>query len=246
MTTDNAEPVLILIPGYWLGAWAWDEVVEHLHGARSRCLPLTLPGLDAKDSNRTWRTVDDQARMIEDILHEETLTGARCILVAHSGANAPVTLVLDHCPELVTRVVWVDSGPLASASATSPDHATEATGLPLPSFDDLGRVSSLTGLTQAHLERFRTRAVTEPAGVVDQPLRPGNSARLAVPTTMVCCSISSQQIRDLARASHPMFTEVARLKDVEFLDLPTGHWPMWSRPMDLATLLADIAAREHH
>lgn len=40
MTTniDNpaSNPTILLIPGHWLGAWAWDEVVEHLTGLGGR------------------------------------------------------------------------------------------------------------------------------------------------------------------------------------------------------------------
>lgn len=48
---------------------------------------------------------------------------------------------------------------------------------------------------------------------------------------------------ELAGAGHPMFTEVARLDEVEFVDLPTGHWPMWSRPRDLADVIAIAAGQ---
>jgi hypothetical protein len=32
------------------------------------------------------------------------------------------------------------------------------------------------------------------------------------------------------------------LRDVTWIDLPTSHWPMWSRPRDLAAILGDVAA----
>jgi len=34
-----------------------------------------------------------------------------------------------------------------------------------------------------------------------------------------------------------MFAEVSLLEHVETIDLPTGHWPMWSRPRDLAAVM---------
>ena len=43
---------------------------------------------------------------------------------------------------------------------------------------------------------------------------------------------------ELVKVGHPMFAEVANLKSVDYVDLPTGHWPMWSRPSDLAQILA--------
>ncbi len=235
MTTNTNEPTIILIAGHWLGAWAWDEVVEHLTAAGRRAIPMTLPGLDAADPERASRTLDDQAAAIEQVAASEEHP---VVIVAHSGANAPVSLVLDHHPELVRRVVWVDSGPAAPGSVFAPDCADE---LPLPPFDALKEQTSLDGLSTHDLERFRARAVPEPAPVLRQPVELSNDARLQVPTTLVCCSIPSSQVRELADAGHPMFAEVANLQHLDLVDLPTGHWPMWSRPEDLAQVLAAAA-----
>ena len=38
-------------------------------------------------------------------------------------------------------------------------------------------------------------------------------------------------------AGHPYVSELARVKDVEFVDLPTGHWPQFTRPRELATAI---------
>jgi len=163
------------------------------------------------------------------------------VIVAHSGANAPVSLVLDRHPELVRRVVWVDSGPVASGSVFAPDAPGDLDELPLPPFDALGEQAGLEGLTAEALERFRARAVPEPGPVIRGMVTLTNDARRAVPTTLVCCSIPSAQVMELADAGHPMFAEVSTLGDVDAVDLPTGHWPMWSRPGDLAHILAAAA-----
>jgi pimeloyl-ACP methyl ester carboxylesterase len=240
MTTQHPEPTLVLIPGYWLGAWAWDEVAAHLTTAGRRAMALTLPGLDAQDPRRASRTVDDQAAAIEHALRQESEAGRRCVVVAHSGANAPMSLVLDRHPELVDHVVWVDSGPATSAAFPAGDTTVDRAEVPLPPFEALAEQASLDGLDAAMLDRFRSRAVPEPGLVANQPVFLRNDQRFAVPATLVCCSIPSEQLLQLARAGHPMFAEVAQLRQVALLDLPTGHWPMWSRPDDLAELLATI------
>jgi len=238
MTTPNSSPITILIAGHWLGAWAWDDVLEHLRTDRSRTVAMTLPGLDADDPERATKTLDDQAAAILDVSEEQ-----RAFIVAHSGANAPVSLVLDRHPELVHRVVWDDSGPMATGSAFAPDLPEEVEELPLPPFDVLGKQASLDGLSTDDLERFRARAVPEPAPVLRQPVELTNNARHAVPTTLVCCSISSAQVLDMARAGHPMFAEVTNLRNVDVIDLPTGHWPMWSRSRELAAAIQSEASR---
>lgn len=234
MTTDTSKPIL-LIPGHWLGAWAWDEVSEHLTSSGHRAIPLTLPGLDETDTDRLTRTLDEQAAAIEQAAAGSS---GPVVVVAHSGANAPVSLVLDRHPELVSRVIWVDSGPAASGVAFAPDFPEDTEGLSLPPFEMLGEQASLEGLSVNVLERFRERAVSEPGAVLRQIVQLTNDARFEVPATFVCCSIPSSQVMELVKAGHPMFSGVANLKSVKYVDLPTGHWPMWSRPSELAQILA--------
>ena len=239
MTHSTTEQTIILIPGHWLGAWAWDEVVEHLRKAGRRAVPMTLPGLDSADHARASRTLDDQAASIERAMSQAGASAERpVIIVAHSGANAPVSLVLDRHPELVRRVVWVDSGPVAPGTVFAPDDVDE---LPLPPFEVLREQASLDGLSSEKLERFRGRAGPEPGAVRRQPVALTNEARLRVPTTLVCCSIPGDQVMELAGAGHPVFAEVTKLQHVDVVDLPTGHWPMWSRPDDLACVIAAAA-----
>ncbi len=244
MTTTTSSPTIILIAGHWLGAWAWDEVLEHLATEHSRVIAMTLPGLDGDDPERAAKTLDDQAAAVLDVITQLGVSGDRpAILVAHSGANAPVSLVLDRHPELVQQVVWVDSGPVATGSAFAPDIPEELEELPLPPFDVLAQQASLEGLSTEVLERFRARAVPEPGPVLRQSVELTNDARHKIRTTLVCCSIPSAQVLELARAGHAMFAEVANLEDLDVIDLPTGHWPMWSRPGDLAKAIGSAASR---
>ncbi|TFC01607.1 alpha/beta hydrolase [Cryobacterium adonitolivorans] len=244
MTTTTSSPTIILIAGHWLGAWAWDEVLEHLKTDRSRAIAITLPGLDGDDPEGAAKTLDDQAAAILDVIARlRESEDQPAIIVAHSGANAPVSLVLDRHPELVRRVVWVDSGPVAPGSVYAPDLPEEVEELPLPPFDVLAQQASLEGLSAEVLERFRARAVPEPGPVLRQPVELTNDARHTVRTTLVCCSIPSAQVLELARAGNAMFGEVANLEHVDVIDLPTGHWPMWSRPGDLAKAIQSAASR---
>ena len=231
-------PLIVLVPGHWLGAWAWDEVLAHLRTAGLRAVALTLPGLDDQDPRRSSRTLEEQAAAIQAVV-ESVPEGV--VLVGHSGANAPVSLVLDRTPELIRRVVWVDSGPVAPGNVFAPDLAESVEELPLPSFDALGERASLEGLSTDDLDRFRARAVPEPGPVLRAAVQLTNDARLRVPTTLVCCSIPGTRVLELAQVGDPMFAEVARLEHVEVIDLPTGHWPMWSRSTDLAEAIREAA-----
>ncbi len=243
MTNTAPDPTVLLVAGHWLGAWAWDEVVEHLRADGVHPVAMTLPGLDRDDPDRTRRTLDDQAAAIADALTRVGASEALPVtIVAHSGANAPVSLVLDRHPERIRRVVWVDSGPVSPGDVFAPELPAEADEFALPPFDVLGQQASLDGLSADVLDRFRAHAVPEPGPVLREPVVLVNDARREVRTTMVCCSIPSAQVRELARAGHPMFAEVASLAHLDVVDLPTGHWPMWSRPRDLAEVIRAAAS----
>ena len=228
------DTTVILVPGFWLGAWAWEETEEHLRATGHRTLALTLPGLDPTDPDRASATPDDQAQPLLDALAE----AEPAVLVAHSGANVPVTIALDRRPSLVRRVIWVDSGPVGNGNIVNPEAPADLVELPLPEFSVLDEDASLDGLSQEMLDTFRRRAVPEPGAVITTPIRLGNNARYAVPTTLICNSIPGTQLLEMAEAGHPMAAELSQYQDLTAVDLPTGHWPMWSRPKELADAIA--------
>lgn len=232
---------ILLAPGFWLGAWAWDEVAPELRRRGDEVVALTLPGLDETDPDRLSATLETQAQAVIDAVPQ----GETVVLVAHSGGAAPAYLAIDRAPELFRRAIYVDSAPLPNGfviNSALDIAAREWTLPPWPELEAAG--NSLAGLDEAALARFRERAVPEPASVAAAPLRLSDSdARLAVPATVICSSMTAdlvQKLRDNGDA--PIFAELARI-DAEYVDLPTGHWPMWSRPKELAELIHTIANR---
>ncbi len=43
------------------------------------------------------------------------------------------------------------------------------------------------------------------------------------------------------KEGYPFVAGLAELRKVTYIDLPTSHWPMWSRPEDLARIIGDVA-----
>ncbi len=115
--------------------------------------------------------------------------------------------------------------------------------LPMPSWDELENVcgASLEGLGEQRRELMRSRAVAQRLGTYTQPLRLGaNAARGVLPKLLITNSFPLAQVKELIASEHPWFRELAG-PEWRLVELPTGHWPMFSRPVDLAELLLDIA-----
>jgi pimeloyl-ACP methyl ester carboxylesterase len=239
-TTTRTLPSIVLVPGYWLGGWAWDRVADELRARGHHVTAVTLPGLDPADPDRASATLGQQADALHAVV-QAAAEGSSVVLVAHSGAGYPTSLLLDRDPAAVARVVYVDSGPAGDGSAFDASVPPAVEEVPLPPFDQLGQGASLEGLSADDLQRFRDRAVPEPGPVVRAPVDLHNDARRDVPTTVIACSLSSEVMMQMVREGHPMMAEVANLRDLELVDLPTGHWPMWSRPTDLAVAIAEVA-----
>ncbi|MBH0780271.1 alpha/beta fold hydrolase [Nocardia bovistercoris] len=231
---------VVLIPGFWLGAWAWDEVGERLRERGHEVCALTLPGLDPEDAHRLDATLADQARAIVAAIGPD----GDAVLVAHSGGAVPAYLATDRAPERVRHAIYIDSAPIPDGFVLRDDLGS-AREFALPSWAELeAEGNSLTGLDDKALARFRERAVSQPASIAGAPLELSEStARLAVPTTVVCTSIAADLVGQLSTSGEaPIFSEVPRVGAV-LVDLPTGHWPMWSEPDALAELVDGIVGQ---
>lgn len=225
---------IILVPGFWLGAWAWDEVAEILRGAGHDVTPLTLPGLKSIDQERSHIRLADHVNAIVDAVKAAT---APVVLAVHSGASVSGYGASDRVPERIGQMVYVDTAP--GSGAINAEFTGEE--LPMPPPEDLAKNENLTGLSEEQLDTFRRRAVPEPGGAVrDAPVL-SNDARLDVPSTVICTGYTSEDYQKYAQEGYSWLDGLNRLRNLKYIDLPTSHWPMWSRPADLARVLGEIA-----
>lgn len=224
---------IVLTPGFWLGQWAWDGVAPVLRERGFDAVALTLPGLEPDRDPSKAVTLADQAAAIEAALD---VTADRRILVVHSGAAIPGTLVLDRRPELVDRFVLVDTAPAKPGLAFDPERTGDLTLA--DSWSGLEEEGSFRDLTEAQLQTFRERAVPQPASVVTEAVELSNDARHRVPVTVICTEFPASAYQEYAAAGVPFLAALLDYADVTYIDLPTGHWPMWSKPAELAELIA--------
>jgi pimeloyl-ACP methyl ester carboxylesterase len=228
-----ASTPIILVPGFWLGEWAWEDVVSALRADGHDVTALTLPGLESVDADRSDITLSDHVDAIREAVEA---AGRRVVLAVHSGAGASGYAASDRIPERIAAMVYVDSGP--ATGALDPDF--EGVEKPLV-WEEIAAEENLDGLSEEQLETFRQRAVPEPGGVLREAPELTNDARLDVPTTAICTGFTSEQYKDAVKEGYAWLGGFAELRNITWVDLPTSHWPMWSRPKDLAAVIGDVA-----
>jgi len=225
---------IVLIPGFWLDGDSWSEVTPPLVTAGHTVHPITLPGLEAVDTDRTGISLRDQVDAV--IAYVDSLPG-QVVLVGHSGGGAIAHAVVDARPDRIARVVYVDSGPLAHGGVINDELPVVDGEVPLPDWD-VFEDEDLVDLTPQLRERFRSIAKPEPVGPTsDKQVLSDDPRRYDVPVTVIACEIDSDMMRQWIAGGHPYVSELAAIKDYELVDLPTGHWPQFTRPADLATTI---------
>ncbi|HEY9324308.1 MAG TPA: alpha/beta hydrolase [Agromyces sp.] len=229
---------VILIPGFWLDASSWQQVTPALEAAGHRVHPVTLPGLESVDADRSGiglRTHIDAVAALVDRFD------APVALVGHSGGGAIAHGVADARPDRIARVVYVDAGPLADGDVINDELPFEGDDLPLPPWEAFGD-GDLIDLDDSLRAEFRARAIPEPAAVATDPIRLGDERRYDVPVTIIACQFPSSLLGEWIAAGSPFTRELAKISDVSYLDVPTGHWPQFTKPVQLGQAI--VAALE--
>lgn len=229
---------VILIPGFWLNAASWDDVVPALTGAGHRVRALTLPGLASVDDERAGVRLADHVAAVVEAVDE---VAGPVVLVGHSGGGAIAHATVDARPDRVARVVYVDAVPLGDGDVINDQLPVVDGEIPLPDwsvFDD----EDLVDLDDDRREAFRAIAIPEPVGVATDRQSLHDARRYDVPVTVISCEFPSAMLKELIATGHEYAAELAKVRDVTFVDLPTGHWPQLTTPAALGAVLVDALA----
>jgi pimeloyl-ACP methyl ester carboxylesterase len=231
---------IILIPGFWLDASSWDDIVPVLERAGHRVHALTLPGMESRDADRASITLRDHIDAVVLVIDSLDPASGKVVLVGHSGGGAVAHAAADARPERIARVVYVDSGPLGEGGVINDELPAENGEVPLPDWS-LFEKEDLVDLDDELRAAFRARAIPTPEHVTSDPQRLSDERRYDVPVTVIACEFPAAMFREWIEQGHPAARELAKIRDVGFIDLPTGHWPQFTRPADLGqAILASI------
>jgi len=232
---ERTTAPIILVPGFWLGAWAWDEVAGLLRQEGHDVTALTLPGLESADADRSKVSFTDHVDAIVEVIEASP---APPVLVLHSATGFSGYAATDRVPEKIAAVVYVDTAP--GKGTLDADFADVEKPMV---WSEIEEEENLDGLSEEHKARFRERAVPVPGSLVRESVELTNDARRDIPSTLIATGFSSTDYQKYA-SEHPDWAFLAglpELRNATWVDLPTSHWPMWSKPAELAAIIGDVA-----
>lgn len=234
--------VFVLVPGAWMGGWAWQSVAELLGERGHRAFTPTLAGLDGAADHSQVRLADHVDQVVA-LLDAEDLRDV--ILVGHSYSGLVVGQVADRRPERVAHSVFVQ--------AFLPQHGRSL-------IDDWGDDDTARAEERATIAA-RGRWEPPTAGLVYEPdLTDAQRHWLAANFvdhprhTVTDAAVMRHPVQQLEatfiacvptdNAAVPAeITALGRNTTWTVSTITAGHWPMVSIPQRLADLLHQTATR---
>jgi pimeloyl-ACP methyl ester carboxylesterase len=237
----------LLVPGAWTGGWVWKSVARRLRQAGHDVYPMTLTGVgDRVHVGGPQVNLDTHVADVVNLMAYEDLR--EVVLVGHSYAACPVTMVADQAGDRLSHVVYLDSAPLPDGQGmldfSGPDEAAQLRRkvaeqgdgwkLPYPGFEDLGPPPLLAGLGPAERALLDGKSTHHPFGAYEAKVRLGQNQGNPQRVLIACNGflMLEKLVPPLASFLTPAWQRH---------DLPTSHWPMLSAPDDLAELLMRLA-----
>jgi pimeloyl-ACP methyl ester carboxylesterase len=222
---------IVLVGGLWLDASAWTGVVAELDERGRHAVPVTLPGQG--DGNRSATLADQLAAVLAVV---DAAPGGS-VVVGHSAAGALAWLAADARPGRVAKVVLIGGFPVGDGQLYADFFEITDGVMPFPGW------ASFEGPDAADLDEparqaLAAAAIPVPEGVARGVVRLSDERRFDVPVVVVCPEFTPAEAREWIAAGD--VAELGRAKHVDLVDIDSGHWPMLTRPAELATILAAL------
>ncbi|MBD2759517.1 alpha/beta hydrolase [Yimella sp. cx-573] len=222
---------VVLLAGLWLdGGTAWDAVLPELESRGHRGVAVQLPG---QGDGNSRATLDDQ---VAAAVAAVDAAGGFVAVVGHSAACTLASLAADARPDKVTKVFLIGGFPSAEGELYADFFPVEDGVMAFPGWEPFAGPDS-DDLDEATKQRVADEAVPVPEGVSRATVQYTDERRLDVPTVLICPEFTPAQAQEFIDSGD--LPELTKVKSLELVDLDSGHWPMFSRPAELAQVIAD-------
>ena len=224
---------ILLIGGLWLDGSAWDNAAAQLEARGHRGVPVTLPGQG--DGNASATLADQAAAVVAAV----DAAAGRPMVVGHSAACSLAWLAADTRPVKISKVALIGGFPSSDGEAYFDSSFPVQDGaMPFPGWDEFEGPDS-ADLDDAAKRAIASAAIPVPQGVTRGVIRLADERRYEVPVVLVCPEFTPAQASEwIDQGEVP---ELAKSKNVSYVDIDSGHWPMISAPAELSRLLAQAA-----
>lgn len=223
---------IVLIAGLWLNGSAWDEVTVQLEALGHRGVPVTLPG---QGDGNTAATLDDQ---LAAVLAAVDSAGGRPLVAGHSAASSLAWLAADRRPEKVSGVALIGGFPSADGEMYADIFPVSDGVMPFPGWDPFEGPDA-ADLDDAARQEIASAAIPVPEGVARGVVRLTDERRYEVPVVLVCPEYTPAQAREWVDGDQ--VPELTKARNVSFVNIDSGHWPMFTQPAEMARVLTRAA-----
>jgi pimeloyl-ACP methyl ester carboxylesterase len=229
----------ILVPGAWLGAWAWKRVVPHLEKAGHEAYPVTLTGMGDRVHLATKDVgIETAIEDVRNVIRFDDID--EFALVGHSFAGKVAAAVADRESEKVKCIIYLDAfipkkvrTPQAALDPASefgpPPPGTFAFPLTQETISRIG-----PDVKGQDLKLMLSKATPWPVKLSADPITLSSEFD-SIKSAYVFCRQSGDPVDEIVAGKWGKLEGPYRIMD-------TGHWPMITKPGELAEDLASLAA----
>jgi pimeloyl-ACP methyl ester carboxylesterase len=223
---------ILLIAGMWLDGSVWDSVAAELGARGHRAVPVTLPG---QGDGNTAATLADQ---VAAVVAAVDAAAGKPVVAGHSAACSLAWAAADARPAAISKVVLIGGFPSPDGEEYFGSFPVRDGAVHFPGWAEFEGPDS-ADLDDAAKQAIASAAIPVPEGVTRGVIRLADERRYDVPVTLICPEYTPAQAREwIADGEVP---ELAKSRQVSFLDIDSGHWPMITAPAELARLLAQAS-----
>ncbi|MCX6400210.1 MAG: alpha/beta hydrolase [Propionibacteriales bacterium] len=226
---------IVLIAGMWLDGSAWDAVVPELESLGHRPVALTLPGQGDGNTAAAW------ADQVAAVVAAVDAADGPALVVGHSAACALAWVAADARPEKVARTVLIGGMPTPDGEKYFGYFEPADGVVPFPGWEPFEGPDS-DDMSEDLKATVAAGAIAVPAAVTQGIVHLTDERRYDVPVTLVCPEFTPAQAKEWLEAGD--IPELAKATDLDYVDIDSGHWPMFTKPKELAQILADCTGQK--
>lgn len=226
----------VLIPGAWLGAWAWKKIVPLLNQKGHGAFPVTLTGMGdrvhlASDGYGMETAVMDVLNFIDYNEIEDP------VIVGHSFAGKVASAVADRIPEKTKMVMYLDAAipertrePQQSFDPTEEFGPVPEGGTGIPFSEDV--LEAIGQDVVGEDRKWMLSMCTEwPVKLAKDPITLSEKLD-SIPASYILCSLSTPVERFISGEWGTLYGP--------YRVMETAHYPMITKPEELVKNMIEL------